>query len=140
MMNLQELATVKQNRLNLKIFILNNNGYLSIRQTQRNLFQPPFIGIDNESGVGFPDFEILAKAFGLNYFRLEEKGFNETLQEALDGPEACICEVMLDPHQNFEPKSSSKVLPDGRIVSPSLDDMSPFLPREEFEAIKYVTD
>ena len=140
MMNLQELATVKQNRLNLKIFILNNNGYLSIRQTQRNLFQPPFIGIDNESGVGFPDFEILAKAFGLNYFRLEEKGFNKTLQEALDGPEACICEVMLDPDQNFEPKSSSKVLPDGRIVSPSLDDMSPFLPREEFEAIKYVTD
>ncbi len=140
MMNLQELATVKQNRLNLKIFILNNNGYLSIRQTQRNLFKPPFIGIDEESGVGFPDFEILAKAFGLDYYRLEEKGFDKVLESVLDGPEACICEVMLDPDQNFEPKSSSKVLPDGRIVSPSLDDMSPFLPREEFEAIRYVAE
>lgn len=138
MMNLQELATVVQNRLNLKIFVLNNNGYLSIRQTQRNLFQPPFIGIDAESGVGFPSFEMLTKAFGLEYQRLEAgRRFDQKLQQALEGPSACLCEVMIDPTQNFEPKSSSKVLPDGRIVSPSLDDMSPFLPRDEFEAIRY---
>ena len=138
MMNLQELATVAHNRLNLKIFILNNNGYLSIRQTQRNLFQPPFIGIDGESGVGFPDFGILAKAFGLDYFRLEQgESYEKTLDAALDGESPCICEVMLDPDQNFEPKSSSRILPDGRIVSPSLDDMAPFLSREEYEGIRY---
>ena len=138
MMNVQELATVAYNKLNLKIFILNNNGYLSIRQTQRNLFKPPFIGIDKESGLGFPDFAKLANAFGLQYFRLDnETEAASTLQKVLNSDGACLCEVIVDPEQNFEPKSSSKVLPDGRIISPSLDDMAPFLPREEFELIKY---
>lgn len=138
MMNVQELATIAYNKLNLKIFILNNNGYLSIRQTQRNLFKPPFIGIDKESGLRFPDFAKLANAFGLQYFRLDnETEAASTLQKVLNSDGACLCEVIVDPEQNFEPKSSSKVLPDGRIISPSLDDMAPFLPREEFELIKY---
>ena len=138
MMNIQELATVAHNKLDIKIILLNNNGYHSIRQTQRNLFKPPFIGIDGDSGVGFPDFRKLADAFGVKYFRLDsEKNCDIVLEEALncDGP--CICECIVDPSQNFAPKSSSKVLPDGRIVSPSLDDMFPFLPREEFDRIKY---
>ena len=138
MMNIQELATIAHNRLGVKLFILNNNGYLSIRQTQRNLFKPPFIGIDSESGVGFPDFEKLAGAFGIKYFRLDnEAGADDIFDEVLncDGP--CICEAVVDPDQNFEPKSSSKILPDGKIVSPSLDDMAPFLDREEFESIRY---
>ena len=138
MMNIQELATVAHNKLNIKLFILNNNGYLSIRQTQRNLFEPPFIGIDPESGVGFPDFEKLADAFGLPYYRLDAEDSADSVLEKvlnLDGP--CICEAVVDPDQNFEPKSSSKVLPDGRIVSPSLDDMAPFLDREEYEGIRF---
>ena len=138
MMNLQELATVVHNKLDLKIFVLNNNGYLSIRQTQRNLFKPPLIGTDKDSGVGFPDFAKLANAFDLQYFRLDnELEAVSILQKVLNGKGACLCEVIVDPEQNFEPKSSSNVLPDGRIVSPSLDDMAPFLPREEFEQIKY---
>ena len=138
MMNIQELATVAHNKLNLKLIILNNNGYLSIRQTQRNLFQPPFIGIDPESGVGFPSFEKLADAFGLPYYRIDsEKNADELLEQMLNSEGACICEALVDPEQNFEPKSSSRVLPDGRIVSPSLDDMAPFLDREEFETIRY---
>ncbi len=138
MMNLQELATVAYNKLDMKIFILNNNGYLSIRQTQRNLFQPPFIGIDSESGVGFPDFGKLAAAFGLPYFRIEgEADADGILEQVLNCEGPCICEAVVDPDQNFEPKSSSKVLPDGRIVSPSLDDMAPFLDREEFDKIRY---
>ena len=138
MMNIQELATVVHNKLNVKLFILNNNGYLSIRQTQRNLFQPPFIGIDSESGVGFPDFEKLADAFGLKYFRIDTESIaDEILEKVLNCGSACICETVVDPEQNFEPKSSSKVLPDGRIVSPSLDDMAPFLEREEYEQIRY---
>ena len=138
MMNLQELATVAYNKLNLKLFILNNNGYLSIRQTQRNLFKPPFIGIDRESGVGFPDFGRLAGAFGLPYYRLEDPAAAaRTVREVLDSDGPCVCEVVVDPDQNFEPKSSSRVLPDGRIVSPSLDDMAPFLDREEFEQNRY---
>lgn len=138
MMNIQELATVAHNKLDMKLFILNNNGYLSIRQTQRNLFQPPFIGIDSESGVGFPDFGKLADAFGLKYFRIDkEDTADEILEAALNCERPCICEAIVDPDQNFEPKSSSKVLPDGRIVSPSLDDMAPFLDRKEFDKIRY---
>ena len=138
MMNIQELATVAYNKLNLKLFILNNTGYLSIRQTQRNLFKPPFLGIDRESGVGFPDFGRLAEAFGLPYYRLEDPAAAaRTVREVLDSDGPCVCEVVVDPDQNFEPKSSSRVLPDGRIVSPSLDDMAPFLDREEFEQNRY---
>ena len=138
MMNIQELATVKQNKLNMKIFIINNNGYHSIRQTQTNLFKPPFIGIDPDSGVCFPDFGKLADAFGIGYFKVStEKECDTVIKKALDSEGACICEVIVDPTQNFAPKSSSKILPDGRIVSPSLDDMAPFLDREEFSKIKY---
>ncbi|MBR4342558.1 MAG: thiamine pyrophosphate-binding protein [Lachnospiraceae bacterium] len=138
MMNIQELATVSHNRLNMKLFILNNNGYLSIRQTQRNLFKPPFVGIDSESGVGFPDFGKLADAFGISYFRLTtESEAGGVIDQVLNSDGPGVCEVVVDPDQNFEPKSSSKVLPDGKIVSPSLDDMFPFLDRDEFESIKF---
>ncbi len=138
MMNIQELATVFHNKLNIKIILINNNGYHSIRQTQSNLFKPPFIGIDGDSGISFPDFSKVADAFHLNYFRIEnEKDCDGMIKKVLlsDGP--CICEVIVDEKQNFAPKSSSKVLPDGRIVSPSLEDMAPFLPRKEFDDIYY---
>ncbi len=138
MMNLQELATVAYNKLKLKLIILNNNGYLSIRQTQTNLFQPPFIGIDPESGIGFPDFGKLADAFGIKYFSIDnEAECDDILAEVLESGEACICEAVVNPAQNFEPKSASRVLPDGRIVSPSLDDMKPFLDRKIYEEINY---
>lgn len=138
MMNVQELATIAYNKLPVKIILINNNGYHSIRQTQTNLFKPPFIGIDKESGVGFPDFGQLAAAFGLAYFSTDnEKTAGDVLRKTLacDGP--CLLEVVVDPKQNFAPKSSSRILPDGRIVSPSPDDMAPFLDRAEFEAIRF---
>ncbi len=139
MMNVQELATIAHNKLNIKLMIINNSGYHSIRQTQRNLFKPPFIGTDADSGVGFPSFEKLADAFGLDYFCIScEADCDGVLAKVLAGDAPCVCEVIVDPEQNFEPKSSSKVLPDGRIVSPSLDDMAPFLDRDGFEKIKYI--
>ncbi len=136
MMNVQELATIAHNRLNVKLFILNNNGYHSIRQTQTNLFKPPFVGIDSTSGLSFPDFAKLADAFGLPYAKIESEATADADIAAFlaaDGP--AVCEVVVDPTQNFAPKSSSKVLPDGRIVSPSINDMAPFLDRAEFAAI-----
>lgn len=136
MMNLQELATIVHNRLNVKIILLNNNGYHSIRQTQRNLFGGAFVGIDSETGVGFPDFEKLSEAFGLPYYRIDSIAGTAVLPAFLNSDGACLCEVFVDPAQDFAPKSSSKVLPDGSIVSPSLDDMAPFLEREEFACIK----
>lgn len=138
MMNLQELATVSYNQLDIKLMIINNNGYSSIRQTQTNLFEPPFIGIDSKSGIGFPDFAKLAASFGIKYYKItNETVCDETIADVLKSEGPCICEVFVDSAQNFEPKSSSKVLPDGRIVSPSLDDMKPFLERDIFEEIVY---
>ncbi len=139
MMNIQELATVVYNHLCIKIIILNNNGYHSIRQTQTNMFQSSHIGIDSKSGICFPDFKKLAEAFGLKYYRLDcEKNCEAVLREALNCDGSCICEAVVDQCQNFAPKCSSKVLPDGRIVSASLEDMAPFLERSELERIKYL--
>lgn len=138
MMNVQELATVVYNKLNIKIIIINNNGYHSIRQTQSNLFEPPFVGIDSNSGICFPDFRKLADAFKLPYYSLDHEGdCDDVLEDVLlsDGP--CICEVIVDSKQKFAPKSSSKVQPDGTITSPSLDDMAPFLERKRYEENRY---
>lgn len=133
-MNIQELQTIVHNNSNLKIFWLNNDGYHSIRQTQKNLFREPLVGVNGENGISFPEAERIAKAYGIKYYRISSNeeikdNVNELLKE--DGP--VICEVVLDPNQNFEPKLSSKVLPDGKIISPSIEDMYPFLDREEYE-------
>lgn len=138
MMNIQELATVAHNNLNVKLIIINNNGYHSIRQTQSNLFEPPFIGIDVQSGISFPDFSKISEAFGLKYFKLDTKeNCDKVIEEVLNYDSACVFEVVVDSTQNFAPKSSSKVLPDGKIISPSIDDMAPFLERKEFNNIKF---
>lgn len=141
MMNVQELETLSYNHLNVKLFVLNNNGYHSIRQTQRNLFKKSLIGLDPENGVGFPDFAKLAEAFGFSYVEIDaEQNLDEKLAQALNADGCVFCNVIVDSEQNFVPKLSSKVLPDGRIVSPSMDDMSPFLPRKEYEENRYILE
>lgn len=138
-MNLQELQTVVHNNLNLKIIILNNNGYHSIRQTQTNIFSHhPLVGVSKENGISFPECENLAECYGLKYVKIDDiLSAGEKIIEFLnfDGP--AICEAVVDVAQNFEPKLSSKVMPDGKITSPSLDDMFPFLSREEYESNKF---
>ncbi len=139
MMNIQELATIAYNKCNVKLFVLNNNGYHSIRQTQRNLFKPPLIGLDPSTGVGFPDFEKVADAFGFKYFQVDnEPDVKSVIEDALKAEGPVLVNVVVDPDQNFVPKLSSKVLPDGSIVSPSMDDMFPFLPRDEYESNRYL--
>ncbi len=132
MMNLQELQTVAHLKLPLVIFVLNNGGYLSIRTTQSNFFGH-LIGEGPESGVGFPDFVKLAEAHGLRAMRIEGEHFAEQIAEALQAGGPMVCEVILDRAQGFEPKLSSKKLPDGRMVTAPLEDMAPFLPRDEFK-------
>ena len=137
-MNLQELQTIVHNRLNLKLFWLNNNGYHSIRQTQTNLFHANFCGVSGENGVSFPDAERIANAYGIPFVRIDSvdklaDGVRAVL--AQDGP--VLCEAVLDPTQFFEPKLSSKKLPDGSMVSPSLEDMYPFLPDAEMQENRF---
>ena len=135
MMNIQELQTVRYNNLNLKIFIINNNGYHSIRQTQNNLFKPPLVGVCDGNGISFPDFEKVAYAFDIPYVRVcNELDLTSIPKRVLETEGPVICEVIVDENQNFEPKLSSRRLDDGTMVSPEIDDMYPFLSREEYEA------
>lgn len=135
MMNLQELQTIVTNRLPIIIFLINNNGYHSIRITQNNLFKEHCkIGIGEESkDLGFPDFKKIANAFNLPYFKARNNREMKKITKKvinMNGP--VFCEIFTDTAQVWEPKSSAKRLPDGTIVSPPLEDLAPFLPREEF--------
>jgi len=135
MMNLQELQTVLGLKVPIKIFVLNNAGYHSIRQTQGNFFPDNIVGCGTDSGLSFPDFGKIAAAFDIGYQRCCKHGeLDEVIKRtmALEGP--VICEIMLDLAQAFAPKLSSRKLEDGRMISASLEDMSPFLDREELRS------
>ena len=141
MMNLQELQTVITNRLPIKIFLINNGGYHSIRITQNNLFSThKKVGIGPESNdLSFPKFELIARAFGYKYFSAKRNSeLSETVKEVLseDGP--VFCEIFTDTEQVWEPKSSVKRLADGTLVSPPLEDLAPFLPREELKEQMFI--
>jgi acetolactate synthase-1/2/3 large subunit len=131
MMNLQEMQTIAGGRLPVKVFLLNNNGYASILQTHRNFFNGVEVGGGPKSNVTFPDFGKVSQAFGFSYFRVAaHAGLAATIAEALatDGP--VVCEIVIDENVPFAPKLGAKQHPDGRITSPPLEDLSPFLPRE----------
>ena len=136
MMNLQELQTVLTNKLPIKLFLINNNGYHSIRQTQNNVFAGHSkVGIGPESNdLEFPDFGKLSEAFGYKYFSAHS---NEEMKKVVDkvlsmeGP--VFAEIFVSTDQVFEPKSGTKRLEDGTLVSPPLEDLAPYLPREEVE-------
>jgi acetolactate synthase-1/2/3 large subunit len=136
--NLQELQTIVHNKLNIKIFWLNNNGYHSIRQTQTNLFSPPLCGVSGDNGVSFPEAQRIAYAYNISFIKIESlsSGIKEKIQQALDIDGPVIIEVILDPDQYFEPKLSAKRLSDGSMVSPPLEDMYPFLAEAEMKKIQ----
>ena len=140
MMNLQELQTILTNRLPIKIFLINNSGYHSIRITQTNLFNKNFVGIGPQSGdLSFPEFRKIAEAFGYRYFSARSNAEMKAVVDevlALDGP--VFTEIFTDTQQVWEPKSSTKRLEDGTLVSPPLEDLAPFLPREELKKIMVI--
>lgn len=141
MMNLQELQTIITNKLPIKIFLINNSGYHSIRITQSNLFSEHCkVGIGEESGdLSFPAFRKIADAFGFPYYEAHSNAsMKETVDKvlALEGP--VFCEIYTDTEQRWEPKSSTKRLEDGTLVSPPLEDLAPFLPREELKEIMFI--
>ena len=145
-MNLQELQTIISHKLPIKIFVINNGGYHSIRQTQTNLFKgEPLVGIGVDSGVdgindlSFPDMEKLAVAYGYPFVRVEHnQEIEEAVRKTFDTEGPVICEIMVTMTQQFLPKSAAKKLPDGSIVSPPLEDMAPYLPEEEMDKIMLV--
>jgi acetolactate synthase I/II/III large subunit len=130
-LNIQELQTVRHHQLPVKLFVMDNRGYLSIRSTQQNFFGAT-IGSGPSDGVSFPDYSAVAAAYGIPALRLvEPAALDETIAEVLEAEGPVVCQVVLDPEQGFEPRVKSRAMPDGTIVSPALEDMFPFLDRAE---------
>lgn len=132
-MNLQELQTIVHHKLPIKIFLLNNNGYTSIRLTQDAYFPGGYVAADPSSGVTFPDIQKICAAYGIqsnqaaNHEELLEK-----IRQTLAVPGPALCEIMMAPDQLLYPKLASEVKPDGTMISKPLEDMYPFLDRAEF--------
>ena len=139
-MNIQELQTIIHHKMPIKIFLINNGGYHSIRQTQRTHFGQPFVGIGEDSGdLSFPCFEKLAWAYGFPYVAAHNnQELPGAVEQAMATEGPVICEIFVDTEQAFEPKSAAKMLPDGRMVSMPLEDLAPFLPDEEMDEIMII--
>lgn len=134
-MNIQELQTIVHNKLPVKTFILNNKGYLSIRATQNKFFEGRLMGTDATSGVSIPDTKKIAQAYGIKYFKLKNSAtLEKDLKEVLKYKGPVLCEVICPPNEAVVPAAASVKREDGKMVSRPLEDMLPFLPREEYLA------
>lgn len=134
MMNLQELQTISSLGLNIKVFILDNGGYLSIKQTQRNFFKREY-GTSPASGLTFPEFKRVGEAFNITSLNLEPDSWRDMLRSALDRDGPVLCVVPLDTLQEFQPRLKSRMV-DGVIRTPELEDMFPFLDASEIESVR----
>jgi acetolactate synthase-1/2/3 large subunit len=132
MLNLQELQTIVGMDMDIKVVVLNNGGYSSIQQTQRNYFPDNIVGCGPESGLTFPDFARLGNAFGFQTHRCSTHlELSEAIQRFIADAGPSLLEVVLDPEQPFSPKLASRQLEDGSMVSSPLEDLAPFLSRDE---------
>jgi acetolactate synthase I/II/III large subunit len=133
-MNIQELEVVKRLKLPIKFFVLNNNGYASIRASQSGYFKQT-IGCDPSSGLTLPDIRQLAGAFGVKTLRIQDQSeLRQVIRQVLDTEGPIVCEVMVQPDQAIGPRASSRIRSDGSMVSTPLEDLFPFLDREELKA------
>jgi len=135
-MNIHELAVIAHHNIPVKIFITNNGGYLAIRTTQKSFFHSHFIGEGKDSGVSFPDNKLIAKAYGIKYFSIENKNsLKKSIKRVFQSKGPVICDIHLPYWQDILTVSSKK-LDDGKMVSLPIDDMYPFLSSEEMQAIR----
>lgn len=131
-LNIQELAVVAGRVLPIKLFVINNQGYASIRNMQNNLFACRHLGCDTASGLFLPNLANISQAYGLTYFRLEDQdGLKNILPRVLDAPGPVLCEVMVDADCQVSPRTASRIMPDGSMRSSPLENQYPFLPEDE---------
>ena len=133
MFNLQELQVVKEHRIPLKLFVFNNLGYAMIRIAQDNLFDGRVAGSTVGSGVSFPDFNRIAKAFDLGYSRINNIGELSKATLALNSSEPELIEVIMDPEQKYLPRLATNRLSDGSFISPPIEDLDPMIELSKLE-------
>jgi len=134
MMNLQELETMKHNNLPIKLFIFNNKGYTTQKETEKSYGWKRLIGVNAESGLSMPNFMKIAEALGIKAIRLENhENMREKIREVLDYDGAVICDLNLSEEQLVEPKQGRWIGKDGKAVYAPLEDLAPFLDREELK-------
>ena len=134
MMNLQELHTVKENNLNVKVVIFNNDGYLMIKHTQKMLFKGKYVSVDKDTGIGLPNFSKLFPALGYDYLSLSKwEDTDQVLDSFLNHPSHAILEVFMDPNQGFLPKVKGVPMDDGDILAPPIEEMSPLVSFDELK-------
>ena len=133
--NIQELQTILHYKLPIKLFIWNNDGYLSIRASQKNYFKERYIGEGPRSGVSIPDTLKICAAYGLTAARVSEfADLDAAIKKALDHEGPYVLEIITPPEQPIVPTVSSRVNTDGSMTSRPLEDMAPFLDREEYRS------
>lgn len=132
-LNIQELQTIVHHKLPIKIFVINNDGYLAIRITQENYFGGHYVGANPKSGISFPDMLKIARAYGIPAMRIKNHhNLKQKIKEVIASSGPFLCELMMDPNQSLIPKVTSYVRSDGKVISKPMEDMYPFLPRDEF--------
>ena len=137
-LNIQELATVMHHKIPMKIFIFNNGGYLTIKQTQQLGFNGRIMGADNKSGLSFPNYQKLAQTYKMNYLKAKSnKNLIKTIKMAINSKGASICELIMDPDEEQIPKAINKRTPEGKSVPTKLEDMYPFLSKQELNSNNY---
>lgn len=141
-MNIQELQTLVTYRMPLKIFVLENEGYLAIKTTQKSFFNGRFVGSNPGSGVVCPDFGKIAGAYGIGYVSVSEEGdvLRSTIRDVLEAPGTMICEIHMHPEQTLFPKSASFMGKDGKMSSAPLDRMAPFMNDELQKECIYIPE
>lgn len=128
MMNIQELHTIVENNLPIKIIIFNNDGYLMIKHTQKMLFKGDYVSVNKKTGIGLPDFSKVMPAFGYEYYQLKNwDNFDITIKNFLSNPAPASLEVFMDPEQDFLPKVKGVLKEDLSILAPPIEEMSPLL-------------
>ena len=132
-LNIQELQTIVHYNLPIKIFVFNNSGYLAIRHTQDAFFNSNYVGSSSDGGVSMPDFQKVANAYGIKAVRVSDNGeLLDKVQSVLQESNSVLCEIMISPDQQLIPRIGFKENPDGTFSSRPLEDMCPYLKREEF--------
>jgi len=137
-MNIQELSTIMHNKIPIKIFIFNNGGYLTIKQTQQLGFDGRIMGADKQSGISFPNYKKIAESYKFKYFNIKSnKKLKNTLKKIIHSKGTSICELIMDPDEEQIPKAINKRTPEGKTVPTKLEDMYPFLSKRELNSNNY---